>query len=72
MIEAAFYTAQRLFGLSFAARDDLPVWHAALARDLSIRFEEPSVQFDIGQSVLKPEFSKILSNFFPRVPSRSW
>jgi outer membrane protein OmpA-like peptidoglycan-associated protein len=42
------------------------VWHAALAKDLSIRFEEPSVQFDIGQSVLKPEFSRILANFFPR------
>jgi peptidyl-dipeptidase Dcp len=27
MIEAAFYTAQRLFGLSFAPRADLPVWH---------------------------------------------
>jgi outer membrane protein OmpA-like peptidoglycan-associated protein len=47
-------------------KDDLPVWHAALTNDLSIRFEEPSVQFDIGQSSLKPEFSKILSNFFPR------
>ena len=47
-------------------KDDLPVWHAALSKDLSIRFEEPSVQFDIGQSVLKPDFSKILSNFFPR------
>ncbi len=27
MIEAAFYTAQRLFGLSFARRADVPVWH---------------------------------------------
>jgi peptidyl-dipeptidase Dcp len=27
MIEAVFYTAQRLFGLSFAPRDDVPVWH---------------------------------------------
>ena len=27
MIEAAFYTAQRLFGLSFAPRADVPVWH---------------------------------------------
>ena len=27
MIEAAFYTAQRLFGLTFAPRDDVPVWH---------------------------------------------
>jgi peptidyl-dipeptidase Dcp len=27
MIDAAFYTAQRLFGLAFRARTDVPVWH---------------------------------------------
>jgi peptidyl-dipeptidase Dcp len=27
LIEAAFYTAQRLFGLTFSARPDVPVWH---------------------------------------------
>src|ERR1700719_4149010 len=27
MIEATFYTAQRLFGLSFSPRRDVPVWH---------------------------------------------
>ena len=27
MIEAAFYTAGRLFGLSFERRDGIPVWH---------------------------------------------
>ena len=27
MIEAAFYTAQRLFGLSFRPRSDVPCWH---------------------------------------------
>jgi peptidyl-dipeptidase Dcp len=27
MIEAAFYTAQRLFGLSFTPRADVPTWH---------------------------------------------
>jgi peptidyl-dipeptidase Dcp len=27
MIEAAFYTAARLFGLSFVPRADVPVWH---------------------------------------------
>jgi len=27
MIEAVFYTAQRLFGLSFTPRSDVPVWH---------------------------------------------
>ena len=28
IIEAAFYTANRLFGLTFERRDDVPVWHA--------------------------------------------
>jgi peptidyl-dipeptidase Dcp len=28
IIEAAFYTAQRLFGLTFTRRTDVPVWHA--------------------------------------------
>jgi peptidyl-dipeptidase Dcp len=27
IIDAAFYTASRLFGLSFKRRDDVPVWH---------------------------------------------
>ena len=27
IIEAAFYTANRLFGLTFERRDDVPVWH---------------------------------------------
>src|SRR5499426_1496594 len=27
MIEAAFHTANRLFGLTFERRDDVPVWH---------------------------------------------
>ena len=27
MIEAAFYTAHQLFGLTFAERNDVPVWH---------------------------------------------
>ena len=27
MIEAAFYTAERLFGLRFVPRADVPVWH---------------------------------------------
>src|SRR4051812_18493519 len=49
-----------------AFKDDLPVWKASLTPDLAIRFEEPSVQFDIGQTGLKPEFSRILANFFPR------
>jgi len=47
-------------------KDDLPRWHAQLDRDLTIRFEEPDVLFDVGKAVLKPQFAAILSDFFPR------
>jgi len=47
-------------------KDDLPKWHASIKPDLTLRFEEPSVQFDIGASVVKESFKQILSSFFPR------
>lgn len=47
-------------------RSDLPRWKAVLDRDLTIRFEEPDVQFDLGKAVLKPQFARILDDFFPR------
>ncbi len=31
MIEAAFYTAERLFGLRFSERTDIPTWHPGRA-----------------------------------------
>jgi outer membrane protein OmpA-like peptidoglycan-associated protein len=34
--------------------------------DLSIRFEEPSIQFDTGSAVVKDTFKAILDGFFPR------
>ena len=48
----------------FAA--DLPKWKATLDPDLSIRFDEPEVLFDTGKSDLKPQFTSILRDFFPR------
>lgn len=45
---------------------DLPRWKASLDRDLSIRFEEPEVLFDTGRAALKPQFARILDDFFPR------
>lgn len=45
---------------------DLPRWKATLNPDLSIRFEEPEVLFDIGKADLKPQFKEILTDFFPR------
>lgn len=48
-------------------KDDLPKWGALLDRDtLAIRFQEPSVLFDTGQTSLKPKFQVILDDFFPR------
>lgn len=45
---------------------DLPRWRATLDKDLTIRFEEPEVLFDTGKATVKPQFAKILHEFFPR------
>lgn len=45
---------------------NLPSWGAELGHDLSLRFKEPSVLFDIGRDTLKPRFVQILDDFFPR------
>lgn len=66
---ASIYTdlrAQLYDDLEREFRDDFSRWKASVRRDLSIRFEEPSVQFDIGASLLKPSFALILDSFFPR------
>lgn len=49
-----------------AFKAKLPVWHAELDHDLTIRFEEPSILFDDGKSELKEKFKEILADFFPR------
>ena len=45
---------------------DLPGWGAVLLSDLTIRFKEPEVLFDTGKDLLKPRFTDILNDFFPR------
>jgi outer membrane protein OmpA-like peptidoglycan-associated protein len=45
---------------------DLAEWRAVLDRNLAFRFEEPKVLFDSGRTDIKPEFKKILDDFFPR------
>jgi len=52
--------------LSIEFKDDLPKWRASIKPDLTVRFEEPSVQFDTGASVVKDSFKVILNSFFPR------
>lgn len=48
-------------------RNDLPRWNAELDREsLSVRFQEPSILFDLGEATVKPAFAEILDDFFPR------
>jgi outer membrane protein OmpA-like peptidoglycan-associated protein len=47
--------------------NDLPTWRAQIDKEqLSIRFTEPEVLFDLGSAQLKPKFQEILDDFFPR------
>jgi outer membrane protein OmpA-like peptidoglycan-associated protein len=41
-------------------------WHAVIDEDLSIRFLNERVLFDYDSYRIKPEFKKILDDFFPR------
>lgn len=52
--------------LSTEFNKDLPAWGAELSPDLTVRFKEPNVLFDVGQDTLKPRFVEILGDFFPR------
>ena len=52
--------------LSTEFKDDLSKWRASIKPDLTVRFEEPTVQFDTGAAVVKDGFKAILNSFFPR------
>ena len=58
--------AQLYQDLAFEFKDDVGKWRASIKPDLSIRFEEPNVQFDTGSTVVKDSFKSILESFFPR------
>lgn len=46
--------------------DDLPRWGAQLGEDLRLRFTNTDLLFEEGESQLRPDFARILSDFFPR------
>lgn len=52
--------------LSAEFKDDLPKWRASIKPDLTVRFEEPNIQFDTGAAAVKDSFKAILNSFFPR------
>lgn len=45
---------------------DFKQWNAVLLGDMTIRFNNPNVQFASGSSELRPEFQELLKDFFPR------
>ena len=47
-------------------RKDFDDWQAELDRDLTMRFKNPEVLFETGSDEIRPRFTEILSNFFPR------
>ena len=66
---AVHYTdmrAELYHDLQSEFKDDIGQWHASITPDLSFRFEEPSIQFDTGQAIVKDSFKAILESFFPR------
>ena len=46
--------------------EDFKQWNAVLLGDMTIRFNNPNVQFASGSSELRPEFQALLKDFFPR------
>ncbi|MCY6354178.1 OmpA family protein [Clostridium sp. ZS2-4] len=48
-------------------KNDLKNWKIVIdPKDLSVRFQEPEVFFNKGEIEVKPQFKKILDDFFPR------
>ena len=47
-------------------KEDLTVWRATIDSTLCVRFQEPSMLFDLDKAFLKPKFKEILNDFFPR------
>ncbi len=47
-------------------KESFKQWDAELLGDMTIRFNNPNVQFAIQSSELRPEFQDLLSDFFPR------
>ncbi len=45
---------------------DLKQWNAEMLGDMTVRFNDPAVLFATGSAELRPQFKKLLDQFFPR------
>jgi len=52
--------------LYFEFEEDMKKWNMEIDEGGTIRFKEPDVYFEKGESELKSEFKEILDEFFPR------
>jgi len=52
--------------LAAAFAPDLKRWHARVAPDLSVRFDQPDLLFASGKPALTRDFKRVLTDFFPR------
>lgn len=60
-------TKENLYNeLENAFKNDFQRWDLELDNDLSIKFTNPEVLFQIGQYEITPKFTEILSDFFPK------
>lgn len=46
--------------------DNFQAWNMEIGKDLSIRFTNPEVMFELGKSEITPSFAKILDIFLPK------
>jgi outer membrane protein OmpA-like peptidoglycan-associated protein len=47
-------------------KDDFKKWQVELDKNLSIKFTNPDVLFESGQTTIRPYFAQILDDFLPR------
>lgn len=60
-------TKEQLYSeLENTFKDDFKEWKVELDKDLSIKFTNPEVLFESGQTNIRPYFSTILDDFLPR------
>lgn len=45
---------------------NLKQWNAEILGDMTIRFKDPGILFDVGSAAIKPGFKNILQDFIPR------
>jgi outer membrane protein OmpA-like peptidoglycan-associated protein len=60
-------TKEELYNeLDSVFKADFQKWEVKLDKDLSIKFTNPDVLFNSGQTTIRPHFAEILNSFLPR------